>query len=284
MLKLGYMILKIASWNIETRLSNTNTKRRNNLSLIIKTIKEIDADILVLPEAHSESSLDFLKPRQQLLDMGYKVYNVPYRDDTPLRADAIARQVSLVLLSKFPVEHFDIVRLGDFRDVFIATVGLEPDQFFRVIGLHLDDRSEITRLKQVTDLVEIVNRSRLPTVVPGDFNSMHGEDLWPSKFLRSRLARLFSHIVLSSISLRAIEMARGEALKLLETSTNLIDADTKHSPTTTPKMLGREWLPSIRLIQIDHIFVSKDIKVNQFYVASDGGADHRAIVARLSIK
>ena len=278
------MILKIASWNVEVRLSNTDTKRRNNLSLIIKTIKDIDADILVLPEAHSESSLDYLKPRQQLLDMGYKIYNVPYRDDAPSRADSIAQQTSMMLLSKLPVKQFDIVRLGDFRNALVATLEIESDQLFKVIGLHLDDRSEATRLKQVADLINIVNQSKLPTIVMGDFNAMHGEDLWPSKFLRSRLAKLLAHVVLPSISLKATEMARGEALRLLETNTGLIDADAQHRPTTTPKMIGLEWLPSIRLIQIDHIFVSKGIKVNKFSVASDGGSDHRAIITSLSIK
>jgi len=278
------MILKIASWNVEVRLSRTNTKRRDNLSLIMKTIKKLNADILVLPEAHSESSLDYLKSRQQLVDMGYKLFSVPYQDDSSLRADAIAQQTSLMLLCKLPIKQFDIIRLGDFRNAFVAIVKAGPDQFLRVISLHFDDRLETTRLKQVIDLVNIINQSMLPTIVLGDFNAMHGEDLWPSKFLRTKLVNLLAHIVLPSISLKAIEMARGDVLKTLETSTGLTDVDTKHRPTTTPKKIGFEWLPSIRLIQIDHMFVSKDIKVNRFCVAADGGSDHRAIVADLLIK
>jgi endonuclease/exonuclease/phosphatase family metal-dependent hydrolase len=59
--------------------------------------------------------------------------------------------------------------------------------------------------------------------------------------------------------------------------TQLVDADTKKRPTTTPKMRGLEWMPSIRMAQIDHIFVSSDAEVSNFSVAQDGGSDHRAI-------
>jgi endonuclease/exonuclease/phosphatase family metal-dependent hydrolase len=117
----------------------------------------------------------------------------------------------------------------------------------------------------------------------GDFNAMHGEDVWPSRFLRSRFMRALAHVVMPDISMRAVEMARGEALSLLESATDLTDADPRHQPTTTPKMRGREWMPSIRLMQIDHIFTSSNVTVEEFSIADDGGADHRAISARISL-
>jgi endonuclease/exonuclease/phosphatase family metal-dependent hydrolase len=275
------MSIKIASWNIEGRLSGTGAKRRGTPEKIIDMIRRINADVLVLIEAHGETSLDNLKSRQKLQDMGYHLNNVPYQDDTPSRADTSAELLSLMLLSKFPVEKFDIIRLGDFRNAFSAQIQYK-EQSFRIFGIHLDDRQETTRLKQIDDLEKIINQSKLPTVVVGDFNAMHGDDIWP-KLLHSRPVKSLAKLLVPAISLRASEMATGNTLRLLQLTTGLTDADPRHRPTTTPKMRGQEWLPSIRLIQIDHIFVSKKIKVNNFKIMPDGGADHRAIVAELSL-
>lgn len=278
------MELRIGSWNIEGRLSDSGVTNRGKPSHIIAAIKKLDVDILVLLEAHSEDSIDNLTSHKQLLNMGYYLHSVSYKDDLASRKDTYAKQLSLMLLSKLPIETFEIIRLADFRNAFIATFfENKANQRFRVIGLHLDDRLESTRLNQISDLSQIVNQSNLPTIVLGDFNAMHGDDLWPAKFLRQKPIRLIANFVLPIISLRAIEMARGEALRLLQSSTNLRDADTKHRPTTTPKMRGLEWMPNIRLIQIDHIFISSNIKTKKFQIAPDGGADHRAIIATLDI-
>jgi endonuclease/exonuclease/phosphatase family metal-dependent hydrolase len=272
------MLLKIASWNIEGRLSNIGLQpQRGSSSQIIQQIKSINADLLILLEAHSELTLDDLKSHHQLTSMGYKIYNVPYGDDTPKRQDAAVPRLSMMFLSKLPVKKFDIIKLGNFRNAFMAQVG--SDKLIQVVGLHLDDRSENTRLQQIGDLIKIIGQPKLPTIVSGDFNAMHGEDRWPAHFLRNPIVQAITHIVLPNLAERATEMARGETIKLLESKTGLVDADKSHRPTTTPKMRGQEWLPSIRLIQIDHMFISKDITVKHFQVMPDGGADHRAIVA-----
>ena len=280
------MSLRIASWNIEGRFSDTGSKSRGTPANIIKAIKELDADVLVLPEAHSEHSLNDLKScRQQLGQMGYHIYDVPYQDDMALRSDTGVSRLSLVLLSRLKIDKLQIIRLADVRNALVALAHKDGDNHqFRVIGLHLDDRSETTRLSQIADLSKIINQSELPTIVMGDFNAMHGKDLWPARFLRSKPIRFLSHIILPSVSMLAVEMARGETLHLLETDTKLSDADIRHQPTTTPKMRKLNWMPSIRLIQIDHIFISKNISLEKFQIASDGGADHRAIIATLSIK
>lgn len=276
------MAIRLASWNIEGRLSDTGFSKRAKPKQIVAAIKKIDADLLVLLEAHSETSLNNLKPARQLTDMGYRLYNVPYEDDTALRKDIYTKRISLMLLSKLSVDKFEIIRLADKRNAFVAIIHKDKTDPFRLIGLHLDDRSESTRLNQVADLSKTINQSDLPTVVVGDFNAMHGDDLWPAKLLRSKPVRLLSKIILTSIFPKVIEMAQGKTLQLLQLSTNLRNADTRHRPTTTPKMRGREWLPSIRLIQIDHMFISPEIKVANFQIAPDYGADHRAIIATFS--
>jgi len=270
--------LRISSWNVEGRLSETKTIKRAKPNDIVKAIKSLNSDILVLLEAHSENTIDELATLGQLKDMGYYVYNAPYSDDLKTRPDAYTSQLSMVLLSKFKIDKFDIYKLGDIRNCFTATI----DNKIRIIGVHLDDRSEENRIKQVTDLSKIINKSNIKTVVLGDLNTMHGEDIWPSKFLRSRPIRWLAQIILPIISTRAVEMARGEALKLLEVKTGLIDADINHRPTVTPKSRDLEWLPSIRLMQIDHIYISKNIGVSNFAIGKDKGSDHRAISATIS--
>ena len=269
--------IRVASWNVEGRLSNVESPKRGKPADIINAIKSINSDILVLLEAHSENSVDELNVLKDLKTIGYHVYNVPYNDDLKVRTDAYTTQLSMLLLSKLEVTKFDIFKLGNIRNCFAAVI----NDKFRIIGVHLDDRSEENRIKQVTDLSKIVNNSDLPTAVMGDFNTMHGEDVWPSKFLRSRPIRQLSKVVLPIISIRAVDMARGEALKALELATNLVDIDTKHKPTVTPKSRGLEWLPSIRLMQIDHILVSKNTKANNFIIKKDNGSDHRAITATI---
>lgn len=278
------MSLKIASWNIEGSLSITDPKVRGNSTQILAMLRELNADIVTVAESYSEDSIDALAALPQLVALGYRVYSVPYQDDMALRKDAIALQSSLMLLSKLPVRKLESVRLGDFRNGLVAMVEYKSGHLLRVIGVHLDDRLEETRLRQVVDLSKIVKAASLPTVVMGDFNAMHGSDLWPAKFLRSPLMKLLSYIVLPSLSRRAVEMARGEALRSLGVSSGLVDADPRHQPTATPKIRGLAWMPSIRLIQIDHIFISQSLAVRDYTVAADGGADHRAISADISFE
>lgn len=278
------MELRVGSWNVEGRLSDSGVTNRGKPSQIVAAIKKLDADILVLLEAHSEDSIDNLTCRKQLNDMGYYLKSVNYQDDMTSRKDTYAKQLSLILLSKLPIDKFEIIRLGDFRNAFVAIIHNDKANWsLRVIGLHLDDRLESTRLKQIADLSNVINQSSLPTVVMGDFNAMHGDDLWPAKFLNSKFIHKLSGVILPKISKKAVGMASGDTLHMLQARTNLRDADMQHKPTTTPKMRGLEWMPSIRLIQIDHIFLSSNIQVEQFQIAPDAGADHRAITAILQL-
>jgi len=278
------MPLKISSWNIEGRLSHSGAKHRGTPDKIFSAIKKLDADILVLLEAHSEESLDDIAHAKQLANLGYAVHSVPYQDDTYLRHDTYTDKLSLMLLSKLPIEKFEIIRLANVRNAFTAIINTDKNMTkIRVIGLHLDDRQESTRLSQVADLSIIINQSQMPTIVLGDFNAMHGEDKWPAKFLKNKNITNILKIASPVIAGRAIEMASGTALKLLESNTNLVDVDGLHRPTTTPKFRGAEWLPSIRLIQIDHIFASPSIKIASFEISSDAGSDHRAISTTIKI-
>ena len=270
-------MIKIASWNIEGRLSDTGDVGRGTPAHILNSIAKLDADVLLLAEAHSADSLDDLPAGKQLRDLGYQIHSVNYDDDTAERTDSYNKKLSLVFASRLPINKFQVIRLGDLRNALVAIVG-----GIRFIGIHLDDRREETRVRQMHDLVKTINKSDMPTIVMGDFNAMHGGDLWPARFLRLRPVRFLARFAFVHIAKRAVEMARGEAISYLENNTNLTDADSQHRPTTTPKVRGFGWLPSVRLIQIDHIFISPDVKISDFTISPDLGADHRAITLEIT--
>ncbi len=275
--------IKIASWNVEGRLSNLSSKGRGNATQIIKNIEVINADIMVILEAHTEENVDKLTTKQKLIDLGYQIHSVDYDDDLVSRTDCYTNRLSMMFLSKYPIDEFKVIKLGKLRKCMVVAIKIGDDQNIKVIGIHLDDRLEETRLRQIADLSEEINKSELPTIVMGDFNAMHGEDLWPARFLKTNFSNLLSKIIIPSFFKRVIGMAQGTTLKKLEVDTGLTDIDSNHQPTTTPKILGFEYMPSIRLIQIDHIYASKNITASNFSISADGGSDHRAISTEISI-
>jgi len=78
-------------------------------------------------------------------------------------------------------------------------------------------------------------------------------------------------------AMRGTDMMSGRALQLLEQKTNLRDLDPKHRATATLKLHGLMWLPSWRIMQLDHIYASPDITAGFVEVWPDGGSDHRAV-------
>jgi endonuclease/exonuclease/phosphatase family metal-dependent hydrolase len=159
-------------------------------------------------------------------------------------------------------------------------------QLVRFFGIHLDDRSEASRLHQIQDLVPLINASSLPLVALGDFNAMHSTSI-AARFLRNQTVlsaiNLLPHTRIQNILGRLSEMAVGDAMQVIEDSTSLVDVDPRRQPTTTPKMRDQEWMPSIRMAQIDHILISPEIGTSDYRVAHDGGSDHRAISVTIHI-
>ena len=121
-------------------------------------------------------------------------------------------------------------------------------------------------------------------VAMGDFNAMHRES-FPARVLRSRVSRAmieyWPHARTKDILARLSQMAIGDTMQRFLDSTSLVDIDTSYRPTTTPKMRGQEWMPSIRMAQIDHLLISPGVYGGAFSIGGDGGSDHRAISARL---
>ena len=121
---------------------------------------------------------------------------------------------------------------------------------------------------------------------------MHKED-WKSKVLRNSFVRksllALGRVIADKerIIARTLDMALGTALEVLTKDGGFKDIDQKMRPTTTLKMRDREFLPSFRLTQIDHIlykFNKKSIKrigFKSYKIYQDLGSDHRAISINL---
>ena len=277
------MMVKIASWNIEGRLTNLAINRRGTPDHILKGIVKLQADVLFLAEAFGAETPNY-DIGKRLAKLGYHIVEVPYDNADEPRLKPAVYSPSMMLLSKLPIISYQTIRLGDLRNAILAYVK-DPTsgKILRILGIHLDDRSESLRLSQVPDLIQLIKNTNDPTIVMGDFNAMHGGDILPAKLLQSLPIRTAAKYILPELALRAVDMAKGDTLKQIINQTGLRDADRRHRPTSTPKLRGREWLPSVRLMQIDHILASPAINISNFHISTDGGSDHRAISAMVTI-
>lgn len=277
------MMWKLASWNIEGRLSPYATVGRGTPDHIAGGIQRLQADVIVLTESHdgqhvSDHVIDWLQT------MGYAVHSVAYNDSGPRQYAAVS-EPAMTLLSRLPLKNIFQTRYGGIRTLLRADV-IEPvsGAVVRLFCIHLDDRSEANRLRQAADLIADVKNCPYPFVLAGDFNAMAAGDN-RAQILRTRAAKkaigCLRPAKLRDTLARLSEMAAGTTLALLMSRLELDEADTRRRATSTPKMRGQLILPSLRMVQLDHIFVSKGVFTKDFIVAPDGGSDHRAITVML---
>lgn len=273
------MPIKIAAWNVEQRLSLLTNKKRGTPTQILGMIKRLEADILVLPEAYRNAPAKGVDA--MLRELGYEWYDCRYDDRG--RAEELPY---IRVLSRLPIISSSLHRWGDLRNLLVVTVKTKEGKHLRIVATHLDDRTEELRRRQIDEIIPFINASTMPTVMLGDFNAMHGRGR--ARLLNHKTSRMLAarvpHGEIRSVVTRLADMAVGGVLSRLETETSLRDIDPRRRPTTTPKMRAIEWMPSVRLAQIDHILVSPDIKASDFKVARDGGSDHRAISAIIDIQ
>jgi endonuclease/exonuclease/phosphatase family metal-dependent hydrolase len=155
----------------------------------------------------------------------------------------------------------------------------------RILGIHLDDRSEMGRLNEIASVVDVINSNPgIHTLLLGDFNAMRRESFF-ARFARSSSVRLViqrvRHELVRSMAERVAEMALGTTIEYIETHTHLHDMDPAKKRTISSKQAGLEWAPSWRLAKIDWIFGSKHFSTRSYQVLPDVGSDHRPVVATL---
>lgn len=275
--------MKFTAWNIEGRLSRfAEPKRRGSPEQIVEQIKRHDSDVLFLPEAYDYARGIEPSIALSLKAMGYKAVDVAYAEHKR-RDDGATIDPHTLFLSRIEVVRMETIRPGGIRNMQVIDVkDPKSGQIVRVFGIHLDDRTEARRLRQVQGIIQYCNDSPFPVIAGGDFNAMYEASRF-SRLLRHDAAQEIIKYIPSSTLSRLSEMAIGDTLSDLLEATNLRDIDPQHRPTTTPKMRGREYMPSIRLAQIDHIFVSPELIADDFSIAPDAGSDHRALSAKITV-
>lgn len=277
------MAIKIAAWNTEGRLTAYEKGMRGTPAQILAGIKRLNADVVILPEAYlNEPSTEV---NEQLACMGYRWYDTEYHDTG--HDDDVSEwgRPHMRVLYRIPIVRAETRRWGNLRDLPVLTVkDPETGKEVCIIATHLDDINEQRRLQQLDDIIPFIERSESAIVMLGDFNAMWHEGR--ARLIGSRISRAFASLLpkkARSFAQRASKMAAGLAMKRLQAA-GLMDADPRHRPTVTPKNRNLSRLPSIRLIQIDHILYSKGVTAESFTIEKDGGSDHRAISATLTLQ
>lgn len=279
------MAIKVATWNIEGRLTlYAGGKGRGTPKTILDRIAQFDADIVVLPEAFLDQPEVYVD--DTLARLHYSWYDVAYHDT--LHDEDIARWGHLFMrvLYRIPIERIETIRFGDIRDLPVMVVK-DPatEQEVCILPVHLDDMTEERRLQQVDAITKYLATINMPVVMLGDFNAIWRRG-W-QKLLASKwvdwLTRYVPYRGLGSMFVRASRMAKGSALELLKDRLNIRETDSRYRGTVTPKRRDAPYLPSIRLLQIDHILVSQDLEAAAPIIGADGGSDHRSLQTVIEI-
>jgi endonuclease/exonuclease/phosphatase family metal-dependent hydrolase len=270
--------LTVVTWNAEGMFVDDTKTRRGTPHDAIATLRKLDADIVVIPEFGRMADLQDAHAAA-IEALGYEITLVAY--DEP-RAPGLG----FAILSRLPILETRVHELpGSRRQVVeIQHKDVEGTRI-RVLGVHLDDRSEAGRLTEIATVCDIVTtEATMPTLLLGDFNAMH-HDSWFARIARSRpahgLSRRVRHTLVRSMADRVHEMALGTTVEYLLAHTNLHDLDPGRKRTISGKQAGLEWLPAWRLAKIDWIFGSKQFKTVGYRVLRDSGSDHRPVRAEL---
>lgn len=272
--------LRVATWNAEGMFVEGTKTRRATSHDAITALRRLNADIVFVPEFGDMSRLN--QPTiTAIRSLGYESHIVPYGEE---RVSHLGLGFfSRLVITKHSIHHLPVTQ----RALFEAYCRTEDKKTIRIIGVHLDDRSEKIRLKQIEFIVEIIQKDRnTPLIVMGDFNAMHSKTLFAkmtSTKVASVMAKRIPNDHVSSVAQRVHEMASGSTIDYIISHTSLTNLDPKLSATISAKQSGMEWAPKLRLAKIDWIFGSDDITTLSHTVKHDVGSDHRQVVADIML-
>ena len=268
------MAIEVRGWNILDGFSDSQRGPE-----ILDVINWREPTVAVFPEAWQESKPELLGDVEAKLASKYVVIRTLY-DDTDGRED----RHGLLGIVRKDCQDADIepsiVSLGSRNAVRLPVI--DPDTKTRcdVFGIHFDDRTEERRIGQASALCTIIDRGK-PTVVVGDFNSMHYEDV-RARVLRGLgpMARRIPSIDpspeanppklkrIGSLAQRLTGMATGTTLQIMKDA-GFVDVDQRHRATKG-------------FVQLDRVMVSgAEVVIQGLYRGSRRLSDHNAIVAHL---
>jgi endonuclease/exonuclease/phosphatase family metal-dependent hydrolase len=270
--------LSVVTWNAEGMFVDGTKTKRANPHDALRVLRELDADIIVIPEFGNLAGLRD-EIRTTIQSLGYQIASSMYHD-------ARVPGLGFVILSRLPIIAEHTHSLAVTGRTFLELLCKDPqDNCLRIIGVHLDDRGEAIRMKQVGDVVSIINQDNTtPTLLVGDMNAMH-ETSRLASFVRSKLARSIvrrvKHEQIARVASAVQDMAMGTTIAYILKETTLHDLDTKNRRTISGKQRGLEWIPAVRLAKIDWIFGSKQFRTLSYRIMRDVGSDHRPVLAKI---
>ncbi len=244
----------LSAWNVKGALEY---EERANQA--VRDIDDLDSDVLVLSEAFH----DGISPEAEigLRGLGYSITAVNRQPDD-------SRKYRMTALLDRTGSKVQPIQLGERAAVSCTNDGAG----LHVVGAHLSDESEASRVNSIDKYLEIVNPD-IPSVLMGDLNAMFG-DTRLAKLLRlpgvGRLSGLVPNERLISLSSRLISMASGETIAKLDKA-GYVDADHKYQPTMK---FGR-----FAVAQLDHILHNPHATSSSFERHDSSLSDHMAIKA-----
>jgi len=277
------MAIRVAAWNLEGRLTTYLRGNRGQPHHILQEIGNINPDVAIFSEAYVNTPDDMVN--ETLHEWGYEWHDTPYHDiDRDAAEVGMFGEPHMRVVSKLPIINAQVHRFGNVRNMITFEVqDPETEQTVLLLGTHLDDRTEASRLQQIDEIIEYLDAKTQPIIMLGDFNAMwpKGRALVFRSKLAHALARRIPKSLFRSAAVRLAEMAQGSTMMRLHSEAKLVDVDHFCRSTSTPKLRDVSYLPAIPLIHIDHILISPTLKAHDYRVEKDGGSDHRAISATI---
>lgn len=268
------MAFSVAAWNVKEGLAQPN------YASVVERIKQLDSDVVVLPDAysleqdaHGSDDVYLGEAGSRLEEAGYSWFQTEYGEDDGWHHDR-----HVVMLTRLPFVAYTPMQLAH-RNAYHLGVRTDGGDV-TVLGVHGDDRTELARVAQARRLIQLYSATDPdePVVVAGDFNSAHAADRWPRAYRSlpaKALARLVPDAERRSRAIRATRM-NGRSLALL-TAHGFEDADWKHRPTFTS-------FGDTQHLQLDHILYSRAVGRMAFELgAASRDSDHLPIKAQLRV-
>jgi len=218
---------------------------------IVDALKKLKPDILTLIEVDIGSFRARGKDEVRFIEKELGLSNFVERVKYPLHGwlklfhhVPILDKQANAIISKYKLEKvkYHVLHEGTKRVVIEATVKLPQKVTLLVAHLALGEK---VRIRQIKELIKIVNNIQNPVILMGDFNTFHGE---------------------------------GEMSELME-KTHLKDKialDKQSIPFTEPS-----WHPKKRL---DYILTSPQIKVKKYSVLHFAFSDHLPLMIDFEMK
>ncbi len=237
---------------------------KKHLEQIAKQIESSTADIVVLNEVDFSSVWSFHFNQAKYIAKNTSLNYVVEQKNMDVSFPFIKYQFGNAILSRYPLKDAAFIQhlpLSKIENIFVGNhdavyaTSETPLGNIGVFAIHLDYRSEDTRVEAIKQLEEISNKSKQPIVILGDFNST------PTGYPKSSLSTSSQNAI--SYLLDNTEFKTDSALQN--------DAAFYTFPKEKPDRV------------IDWIFGNSELTVDNLHVIDSELSDHLPVVANIKL-